>query len=256
MGLIAPSDLYPKFRRPLRPYAVGGMATPFGVYLTTGYVGAGVQKWALYITGVLMFWVIAVALVSGILLDKYLLSLHYPEIWVDPLSYAFSALLFVLLLRVIPLTGYHGAEHQVVHAIERGEELDPAIVARMPRVHPRCGTNLAVAAGLFLGVFMTHWYPEELYRLLAAVVVTAALRKPLGSFAQQYLTTKKPTHKQLDAGIYAGKELLREFASTKNSAPNFRQRMLSSGMLHVMAGSLSMAAIVYVLGLIFHVETI
>ncbi len=256
MGLISPSDLYPKFRRPLRPYAVGGMATPFGVYLTTGYIGAGVSKWALYATGVLMFWLIAIALVSGVQLDKYLLSLHLPPEWVDPASWAFSALVFVLLLRINPLTGYHGAEHQVVHAIERGEELDPKIVARMPRVHPRCGTNLAVSAGLFLGIFMTRgWAPDEI-RLLVAVLLTMGLRKPLGAFAQQYGTTKRPSPKQLAAGIRSGKQLLEAYASTRNSAPNFAQRMLSSGMLHVMAGSLSMAGLVYVLGLIFHVDTI
>ena len=41
--------------------------------------------------------------------------------------------LFLLLMRVSRLAGYHAAEHQTVHAMERNETLVPEIVCRMPR---------------------------------------------------------------------------------------------------------------------------
>jgi uncharacterized protein YqhQ len=50
----------------------------------------------------------------------------------------------------------------VVHAIERGEPLVLEVVRRMPRVHPRCGTNLVAGIALFLGLanFLQGMVPE------------------------------------------------------------------------------------------------
>ncbi|MER3495923.1 MAG: hypothetical protein C4320_03425, partial [Armatimonadota bacterium] len=67
--------------------------------------------------------------------------------------------MFVILFRLLPLAGTHAAEHMAVNALERGEPLDPEVVARMPRTHIRCGTNLAVGAGLFFGISETPWVP-------------------------------------------------------------------------------------------------
>ena len=36
---------------------------------------------------------------------------------------------------------YHGAEHKVVFAFEKGEDLTPEAAARQSRFHPRCGTS-------------------------------------------------------------------------------------------------------------------
>jgi uncharacterized protein YqhQ len=41
----------------------------------------------------------------------------------------------------------------VVHAIERGEPLLAESVRAMPRVHPRCGTNIVAAAFLATTVY-------------------------------------------------------------------------------------------------------
>src|SRR2546423_10530097 len=64
--------------------------------------------------------------------------------------------LFLLFVRALPLVQYHAAEHQAVHAMERGEPLDPEIVRRMPRVHPRCGTNIMAGGMVFLIVFIAR----------------------------------------------------------------------------------------------------
>src|SRR5579862_3821292 len=55
LGVLAPSDLYPKRLVPPRPPMVGGMATPFGVYLTTGSIRAGAGHLALITTGMILF---------------------------------------------------------------------------------------------------------------------------------------------------------------------------------------------------------
>ncbi len=38
------------------------------------------------------------------------------------------------------LFGYHGAEHQTIHAYEADAPLTPAAASRFPLAHPRCGT--------------------------------------------------------------------------------------------------------------------
>lgn len=39
---------------------------------------------------------------------------------------------------------YHGAEHRAIHALENGEPLTRAALARWPTAHPRCGTEFLV----------------------------------------------------------------------------------------------------------------
>jgi uncharacterized protein YqhQ len=70
-----------------------------------------------------------------------------------PVLYAtFSLLLFALLFRLSWVTGYHAAEHQVVHTIEQGDDLRPEVVVAKPRVHPRCGSNLMAGFGIGYGL--------------------------------------------------------------------------------------------------------
>jgi hypothetical protein len=55
VGLVSALELWPRHRKPERPAVVGGMATPFGVYLTSGNVSAGAPWWGLMATGAAMF---------------------------------------------------------------------------------------------------------------------------------------------------------------------------------------------------------
>lgn len=152
----------------------------------------------------------------------------------------------ILLFRLSPLAGYHAAEHQVVHALERDEPLIPDVVSRMPRVHPRCGTNLGVAISIFSSVFLfffrCQWLPSEEERAsvatLLAAVATLFLWRPLGSFAQQYITTKPATVEQIQSGIDAANELLDRFSTAEHRQATPWSRLRSSGVLHVMAGAL------------------
>lgn len=247
MGLISASDLAPRRRVLPRPSMVGGMATPFGVYLTNGAVKGGAGGWALVATGALMF----VLLYGAVFLVQYampaimslVMALGLPANWGDGLQGALGPMLFLLMMRMVPLSGIHGAEHQVVHALERGEELVPDVVRRMPRVHPRCGTNLAAGATIFMSIAFSEWTADENIRVIVALFATMLLWRKVGSLLQEFVTTRPATDKQVQSGITAATQLLENYAKAKIATPSVPQRLWNSGVLHVLAGSTAMALI-------------
>ena len=237
MGLVEASDLYPRrtFQPALSP--VGGMATPFGVHLTAGVTSAGVPHLALVSTGVLMCSLLVVSILVTEAVVMRMETLRWAVHYAGTVNGVLPFALFLLGMRLLPISGIHAAEHKVVHAIERGEELTPEVVRRMPRVHPRCGTNLAVGATLFLGLATSRW-ADESTRLIVAGVVTLFFWQRLGALLQLYATTKRPTDRQLAMGIRAGKELLENYKNARTWMPTLCQRIWHSGMLHVIAGSM------------------
>ena len=239
VGLVSPVDLWPRRRMPPKPAAVGGMATPFGVYLTTGNVSAGAPWWALMTTGASMLTMLLI----GEAISGAAVAHGMPE--AARLYLAFG--LFFGLMRLVPLSGIHGAEHQVVNAIERQETLTSEVVRRMPLVHPRCGTNVMVGLSIFLAVFTIEWTPDVAIRALPALVLGAAFAMPLGSLVQRFVTTKRPTAAQLASAVKAGEALLLLDASARLSRPSPLRRIWSMGLLQVMAGSTAMAAFLTVL---------
>ena len=246
LGLVTASDLMPRRRVLPRPAAVGGMATPFGVYLTNGVVHGGAGHWALLSTGAVMFLILFGAQTFLEYAMPGLVSLGLPPAWGDWAQAALAPVLFLVGMRVIPLSGTHAAEHQVVHAIERGEELTPEIVRRMPRVHPRCGTNIAAAATIFLSIFMTEWVPHQEIRLLTAFFVTMLTWRKVGSLLQEFVTTRPASDRQLEGGIREGKDLLEKYAKSAVASPTIAQRLWNSGILQVIAGSTLTAGVIYV----------
>lgn len=237
LGIITPADLFPKEDSFDRPPFVGGMATPFGVYLTNGNIGAGASGWALLSTGTLLFSIFLLAAIAMDQLTWFIVRQGAP-IWLASALYEVGPLvLFLAGVRLLPLSGIHAAEHKVVHAIERGEPLDIDVVRRMPRVHPRCGTNIAVGASLFLGISQSHWIPWADVRLLVAMLVTLFFWRPLGNLAQLLVTTRPPTDAQLRMGIASANELLAKYRYDPRLPVNPFRRIVASGMLHVLAGS-------------------
>jgi hypothetical protein len=243
IGLLSPADLFPKHRPQIRPAMVGGMATPLGVYLTSGNTSSGVSKHALVTAGACMTALAIAALmlgqVAGTWFHKHGLT---SDITADIQAVA-SLLAFALIFRLAPLSGIHGAEHQVVHAIERELELTPSVVKRMPLVHPRCGTNYSVAFSLFLAVFSWEWIGSPELRLLLAIVVTLSFWRPLGRLAQKFITTKKPSQKQLEQAIDAGHELLAKYATARTTYPTVFQRVWNTGLPFLLLGGLAMGLV-------------
>lgn len=235
VGVISPSRLMSASDFPFRPSMVGGMATPFGIYLTGGGVRAGVAPWALACTGAAMFLMLVIAQYVGLAVASVGSGVPVDLV---------TVVVFLLMVRLSPIAGTHGAEHMVVNTIERGEEVKPEVVCRMDRYHPRCGTNLAIAAVLFLGVMSATWIPGAELRLLVAVVATALLWRPLGRLLQIYVTTKPPNARQIEVGVRAGRELLEKYAQYPGKRMGLMGRLAYSGVFHVMAGALTAAALV------------
>ena len=233
VGLVSAVDLWPQRRPQPRPSTVGGMATPFGVYLTTGNVSAGAPWWALMATGAAMLSLLVVG--SG--LADFAQAQGLPA----SVTPYLGILLFFGLMRLVPLSGVHGAEHQVVNAIEREEILRPEVVRRMPLVHPRCGTNLMVGVSIFGAVFATEWVRDWEYRILPALILGFVFARPLGSLVQRYVTTKRPTDRQLANAIQAGEGLLRAHVTARRSEGNPFQRIWCMGLLQVMGGATATA---------------
>jgi hypothetical protein len=244
VGVLTPSRLFHPPRVTYRPQAVGGLATPFGVYLTNGTVSGGAQGFALVAAGTLLFGLFFVAMFAVLGL-AHAFGLDVRDLTVQGWMNAATSLLFLAGIRLIPLAGTHGAEHMVVHAIERGEDLVPEVVRRMPRVHPRCGTNIAVGAMLFLGLFTWEWSEHADLRLLGAMLATLFLWRPLGSFVQYYFTTRPPNDRQLMSGIRAGRELLAASMVAPRSTGGFFRKLASSGIIHVVFGATLAQVVVY-----------
>lgn len=225
---------------PPRPPMVGGMATPLGVYLTTGSISGGVHPAALALTGALM-----TTLLQGGLILSYLAATSAPS-WSQPyVGNILPLALFGAGMQLLPLSGVHGAEHMVVHAIERGEPLRRDVVRRMPRVHPRCGTNFAAGMTLFLSLFTWRWTESEETRLLVAALITLFFWRTLGSFLQRFVTTKRPTDAQLDGAIRSAESLLKNYATASDVRTSPLKRIWHSGMPMVLAGSFAAVGVMW-----------
>lgn len=252
LGIVLRSDVLALTCDTVRPPMVGGMATPLGVYLTGGGVRAGAGDLGLFLTGVLLMTLNLIALVlvysgtrwiqqhTGIPLHAMLLSpaaslLDWQD-WVGMALRAMPIVLFLLLVRLSPIAGVHAAEHMTVHAIERGEPLELDYVRRMPRVHPRCGTNLAAGALIFLTLANINTGVYQDVTLLFAFVTTLLVWRPVGNLLQALFTTRNPSERQLLNGIEVGKQLLHRYQMRGYRPLTLRERIWNMGILQIAAG--------------------
>jgi CBS domain-containing protein len=256
-GVLTRGDLLALSFRTLAPARVGGMATPLGVYLTDGIDSGGVGSLGLILAGstmtILMFaviigssWVYNVGLLHHFDPVGWLTApagRHLPLAGVQLIFDIESIIPLILVLmsfRLLPVAGYHAAEHQVVHCIERGEPLVPERVAAMPRPHPRCGTNLVVGLVIliFLSTFFGDMFNSYSVGIVPALIVTFLIWRPVGTFMQQYFTTRKASPKQLASGIRAGEDLLHRYRTNPNRVVKLPMRIWRMGLLQVIAGSI------------------
>jgi CBS domain-containing protein len=252
MGMVSRSDLVREMARPFRPPLVGGMATPIGVYLTTGAVSGGAGTGALFLTGLAMSLAYLAAFFLGQPLTGVVAALPYamrPAAELLLLSVVQMAL-FLLLIRFSPMAGYHAAEHQVVHAIERGEPLLAKTVREMPRVHPRCGTNL-VAGGMLLWLGGTLLQPllGSAGYLLSGLVALSYWRA-FGGWLQEHLTTRPATDAQLESGIRAARTLLERHSRDPYAPIRPHVRLWRMGFLQILAGFAAGYGLIYLTALL------
>jgi hypothetical protein len=267
LGAVTAHDLLAPAAIPPRPATIGGMATPWGVYLTNGSLQAGATNMALVASGALLgltliFSHTGVGLLALLAQKAFgwplfsLWSAPPPPrvLWSNLDWYAIQALalpLFLGLLRFLPLTGFHAAEHQAVHAMERGEPLHPEVLRRMPRVHPRCGTN--VMAGGVVFVLISQGLPAlHLWGVGAAdAAVLGAIGalfswRRLGGFIQQHFTTRPASDREIASGIAAAQELEEKFSRVIPTRPTIGRRLWCMGIPQTILGvSLSTTAAIY-----------
>lgn len=248
-GYLVRSDVLAALTSALRPATVGGLATPLGVHLTCGSQRGGVGDVGLVLLGVMfgLLQIVGILVFVGVswLIQRNLGQPLYAALASTPssaltpydlLNYASMAvpvLTLLLGIRYSWVAGYHAAEHQTVHAIERGEPLEVETVRRMPRVHPRCGTNLAAAASIF--VMLTTAFPSPLVVFVAIMVVLLAWRS-IGAWLQQHVTTRRATDRQIENGIRAGTQLLANYREELVGARPPGRRLWNLGFVQIAIG--------------------
>lgn len=266
LGIVVYGDLLIAEGPTCHPGTVGGMATPFGVYLTDGTVQAGASNWALVTSGIATGALLLIAggmvnfglewlshvttLPHGIeTMDLSELGGHVSPV-VALIGLAVKGLLYLVffgLLRASSIAGYHAAEHQTVHAMERSEPLVLDIVRRMPRPHPRCGTNImGIGMLLFtlcpLLVNLLHLGLED--ALVLAAIITLFTWRRFGTFLQAVFTTRPASDRQIASGIAAGRALLGTYYTSPPVRPSLLRRVWCMGLLQNLAGLLLVTGIV------------
>lgn len=272
-GIITQTDLLAAQTGHLTPPRIGGMATPLGVYLTTGNASGGAGALGLLLTGAVMavmLWLVQVILIVGlgwlyqvtrlplvrdvyrVILEAPVSGTSYYEVGTFILASTLLMAGFLTLLRVFPrMAGFHAAEHQTVNAIEAGEPLTVEHVARMPRVHPRCGTNLWGFMSLtYLGVAIfsmllslpsAHAHLPLVMSLIVWYIIFVVLNwRRVGGWLQQHLTTRPASPRELASGVQAGEEVLRNHQTTPSLPAGPLQRIWRMGLPQVMIGAIIM----------------
>lgn len=228
-----------------RPVRIGGLATPLGVYMTSGLYSSGAGWPGLIATGALFgvaahlldYWI---ALVYSALVAVFPVVHHLNEAMHLTLETGLALCSFMALIRLVPISGLHAAEHMTINAIENDLPLLPPYVRSQPREHARCGTNLMVLLGglELVGLFLyASWHDlnplgRALYVSLGLFLVLKNWQKA-GLWLQRNFTTKDPTDAQLESGIKAGQELLATYRANPHPYPSLWRRILGSGMIHM-----------------------
>ncbi len=235
----------------LRPARVGGLATPLGVYMTSGYYTSGAGWKGLVATGMLFAALVTALDWLGMVVYSAAVSLYPPIMTWDGnqlllLQMGFVLVAMLSLLRLSPMSALHAAEHMTINAIENDLDITPEVVYTQERVHIRCGTNLMV---LLMGVQMVgmsyffmqdrlSWLGMGLYLGIWIFLVARYWRQG-GAWLQRHFTTKHPSPAQLESGLKAGRELLTQFTERPHANPPFWRKLWGAGLFHMLVSFLA-----------------
>jgi len=258
-GVLTRADAMAALAGTITPPSIGGLATPVGVHLHSITARGGVGDLALFLTGVtvVVLFGLATALlygtalivhafVPGLSIFPLIVSRDIPGTqayyaggpWIALGGLVLLYLFFLTLLRLSPMSGYHAAEHQTVHAIEEGEDLTPEVAAAKSPVHPRCGTNLVAVLLLFVLIFLASDALGEyqIVVLLASIVVLVLAWRRIGPLLQAVFTTRRPSRRQLEKGVAAGRALLENYRRNLGRRVSTLERIWNVGFIQVTLG--------------------
>lgn len=224
--------------RMVKPLSIGGLATPLGVYMTDGKHMAGPGNLGFVLTGIAFSIIlIIINIITGTIFSFIPVG--------DLVVVVVQLILFILTLRLLPFSRYHAAEHQTIHAIEKGLPLTLDTVRMQPRPHKRCGTNLLV---LLVGIQFVllislqlqqfGFFARFLFLIAGFLFVFSNWRKG-GMWLQQYFTTAPANDNQIYNGIRAGEELLQKHKEDLDpNSPNVFQKIWNMGIIQILASFL------------------
>ena len=116
----------------------------------------------------------------------------------------------------------------------------------MPRVHPRCGTNLmALLILLLVSVQFLSSMDEaaQVPALFALVVIVLLTWRRLGAGLQRWVTTRRPSDRHLAAAVRVAQELLTRARGRPAAGLGPLRRVWHTGFVQVMLGFLALAAL-------------
>ncbi|NPV69742.1 MAG: DUF1385 domain-containing protein [Firmicutes bacterium] len=137
------------------------------------------------------------------------------------LGYLWSISRFKDIQRVL---AYHGAEHQVINAYDRGLELTVESARKMGPIHPRCGTSfLLIVAMTSVVLFSFFGWPGVIRRIVLRLLLlpvvagisyevmraTSRLSSPLAralawpGMSLQRFTTRQPDDSMIEVALKA-----------------------------------------------------
>lgn len=218
--------------RMVKPSSIGGLATPLGVYLTDGIHSAGAYGQLGFITLGLAFGLIStLAMYLTTLISSYV---QIPDFLATILQLGF----FAILLRLSPLVQYHAAEHQTIHAIEKGLPLTLNTIRMQPRPHKRCGTNIVILImGIQLIIIISSFFrtsPLSFIILIFGFMFMLSYWKKIGMWVQQNITTSPASEKRILKTIITGQELLKKHKEdTSNKRPTLILKIFNMGFFQI-----------------------
>lgn len=215
---------------------------------------SNLSKWNLFISAVLaVLLAFILFLIVPHILSLFMLSVHLGgdvevisfHLW-DGFYKSFVFIAYISLISFIPemrhIFEYHGAEHKVIHAWEKGDGLQSGSAQSMSRFHPRCGTtflllviciSIAVQAS-FIPLILKLWMPTDFivkqsyviffkiflivpisglsyeFILFTERIKSSFVRMLLQApgIALQWLTTREPSEAQIEVALIALTESL------------------------------------------------
>lgn len=217
-----------------------GMATPFGIRIYTPLAQAGATDVQMYMAGA----------VYGLIIFICQYAVGYwqavNETTIDAsLKSLIGVALYLIVFKFTPIASIHASEHQVVHAMENGSELNHDSVKQQDRVHPRCGTNLMtlfLMFGLFIDIIkqmpVASW--AQMLMGVAAFMLSSHTSTSIGGFLQKHFTTKPARPQDIDRAIEIGIEHNTRFVKYiwQNDMPSkfkmFLMNIKHSGMVYTL----------------------
>ena len=234
---------------------ISGFSTPFGIRLNCEYGSVGANSLHLLCTGMMMSAIMHI--VSAVVTSATKTGIHNDNA-VDYVSTMLSIFTVFLAAKLFPISSIHASEHQVIHAMEKNQVLTNENIAAQPRIHPHCGTMFSAQAIAFYNVFVLPIPMPMIVKILVAYYISLYLKKPLGTWLQQHLTTKPARPQDIEnakqiAFKYNRMFLLKHTESrTKNDVFKFAKAgfrlVFMQGVVEILVGMILVSLAVKALG--------